>query len=107
MLSATRPDVTAAEWERSARRLHSPTRIVNDEQIETLYAKFTQIFANGKPVRRAFELIAAVRAAGYDPETVSQRWLRTLDVDWVHGKSGEPFRDAGANRLYERFLRER
>jgi hypothetical protein len=78
---------------------------MNDERIETLYAAFSEIFANGTPIRRPFEVVAAVRAAGHDPETVTRDWLRTLNEDWVYGKSVLPFRDPATNRLYQQYLR--
>ncbi|MGB5811176.1 MAG: hypothetical protein WBG86_11635 [Polyangiales bacterium] len=77
---------------------------MNEEQLATLYSSFAQIFANGVPIRRPFEVVAAIQAAGQDPETVTPGWLETLDHDWVYGKARLPFRDPGANRLYQRFL---
>ena len=77
---------------------------MNEEQLKTLYASFAKIHADGTPIRRPIELFAAVRAAGLDPETVTADWLKTLNEDWVHGKSIRPFQDAAANRLYQQLL---
>ena len=80
---------------------------MNEEKLQQLYASFASIYADGVPIRRPFELIAAVQAAGQDPETVTNAWLKTLDEDWVYGKAMLPFRDSGANQLYRQLLRER
>jgi hypothetical protein len=72
--------------------------------LEERYSWFARIYADGKPIRGIFELGAAIRAAGLEPANVTEDWLRALNRDWVHGESLLPFRDAAANRLYQRFL---
>lgn len=78
---------------------------MNEEQLKALYASFAEIYADTTPIRGPFELMAAVRAAGLEPEAVTADWLKTLNEDWVYGKSILPFQDAGANRLYQLLLR--
>jgi|GEM_PF-1338333 len=73
-------------------------------ELEKLYASFARIYADGKPIRGAFELVAAIRAAGLEPEDVTEDWLRTLNRDWVYRESLAPFQDPIANRLYHRIL---
>ena len=78
---------------------------MNDRKdLEELYATFARIFADGKPIRGVFELVAAINAAGLEPENVTEDWLRALNGDWVYGDSLVPFQDPKANRLYQRFL---
>ena len=78
---------------------------MNDrKELEELYATFARIFADGKPIRGVFELVAAIHAAGLEPENVTEDWLRALNGDWVYGDSLFPFQDPTANRLYQRFL---
>jgi len=78
--------------------------MTNKNEIEELYASFARMYANGTPIRGPFELVAAIRAAGLDPGTVTDEWLESLNRDWVYGDSFVPFQDAAANRLYHRFL---
>jgi hypothetical protein len=77
---------------------------MNEEELRGLYASFAEIYGDGTPIRRPIELLAAVRAAGHDPEIVTVDWLKTLNEDWVYGKSILPFQDAAANRLYQQLL---
>jgi hypothetical protein len=72
--------------------------------VEELYASFARIYADGKPIRGVFELIAAIRATGLDLEEVTDEWLRGINADWVYGESLLPFQDPATNRLYQRFL---
>jgi len=78
---------------------------MNEDQLNALYASFAEIYADGLPIRRPIELVAAIRAAGLDPETVTREWLKALSDDWVYGKSILPFQDAVTNRLYQQILR--
>ncbi|MDH3202496.1 MAG: hypothetical protein OEM15_16520 [Myxococcales bacterium] len=78
---------------------------MNEEELKALYASFAEVFANGTPIRRPIELVAAIRAAGIEPKAVTTEWLRTLNEDWVYGKAILPFQDAVANRLYQQILR--
>ena len=78
---------------------------MNEDQLKTLYASFAEIYADGIPIRRPVELVAAVRAAGLEPEAVTKDWLKALNEDWVYGQSILPFQDAVANRLYQQILR--
>ena len=78
---------------------------MNEKQLKSLYASFAEIYADGTPIRQPIELVAAVHAAGLDPETVTADWLKTLNEDWVYGKSILPFQDAATNRLYQQLLR--
>lgn len=78
---------------------------MNEDQLKSLYASFAKIYGDGLPIRPPIELVAAIRAAGLDPETVTTEWLKTLSQDWVYGKSILPFQDAVANRLYQQILR--
>ncbi len=78
--------------------------MTDSSDIEELYASFARIYADGKPIRGAFELVAAIHAAGLEPENVTEEWLRSLNRDWVCGAALLPFQDLAANRLYRRFL---
>lgn len=78
---------------------------MNEEQLNTLYASFAKVYADGMPIRRPIELVAAIRASGVDPEAVTTDWLKALNEDWVYGKSVLPFQDAVTNRLYQQILR--
>lgn len=78
---------------------------MKEETFDGLYASFAEIYADGTPIRRPIELVAAVHAAGLDPEIVTADWLRSLNEDWVYGKAILPFQDAAANRLYQQLLR--
>ncbi len=78
---------------------------MNEDQLKTLYASFAEIYADGIPIRRPVELVAAVRAAGLEPEAVTEDWLKALNEDWVYGQSILPFQDAVANRVYQQILR--
>ncbi len=78
--------------------------MTDSNDLEALYARFARIYADGKPIRGAFELVAAIHAAGLKVETVTEDWLKALNEDWVYGESLLPFQDAAANRLYQRFL---
>lgn len=73
-------------------------------ELQKLYASFARIYGDGKPIRGVFELLAAIRAAGLEPERVTEDWLETLNRDWVYGDSLLPFQDPAANRLYHRIL---
>jgi hypothetical protein len=78
--------------------------MTNKNELEELYASFARIYGDGKPIRGAFELVAAIRAAGLEPDQVTEDWLKTLNRDWVYGESLLPFQDPAANRLYQRIL---
>lgn len=78
---------------------------MNEEQLKELYDSFAQMYADGTPIRRPIELVAAVHAAGLDAETVTTDWLKTLNEDWVYGKAIVPFQDAATNLLYQQLLR--
>lgn len=80
---------------------------MNEDQLKAVYASFSQIFGDGTPIRRPVELVAAIRAAGLEPEAVTTEWLKALNEDWVYGKSILPFQDAVTNRLYQQILRGR
>lgn len=80
---------------------------MNEEELQQLYASFAKIYADGLPIRRPFELVAAVQAAGQDAETVTDAWLKTLNEDWVYGRAMVPFREPGANQLYRQLIRQR
>jgi hypothetical protein len=80
---------------------------MNEDQLKSIYASFSGIYADGTPVRRPIELVAAIRAAGLEPEDVTTQWLKALNEDWVYGKSILPFQDAVTNRLYQQILRGR
>ncbi len=80
---------------------------MNEEQVKSVYASFAEIFADGMPIRRPAELVAAIRAAGLEPEAVTTEWLEVLNEDWVYGKSLLPFQDSLTNRLYRQILRGR
>lgn len=73
-------------------------------ELEALYASFARMYADGKPIRGVFELVAAIRAAGLEPGDVDEAWLRSLNGDWVYGEALLPFQDLATNRLYRRFL---
>jgi hypothetical protein len=83
---------------------HGMAENIDPNDLEKLYASFARIYADGKPIRGVFELVAAIHAAGLDPENVTENWLRALNEDWVHGESLLPFQDPVANRLYQRLL---
>ena len=74
------------------------------DPLEDLYALFARVYGDGKPIRGMLELVAAIQAAGLEPENVTEDWLKTLNADWVYGEALMPFQDPGANRLYQRFL---
>jgi len=78
--------------------------MTDPNDLQQLYATFARIYADGKPIRGVFELVAAIHAAGFEPENVTEDWLRALNGDWVYGESLLPFQDPAANRLYQRFL---
>ena len=78
--------------------------MTDSNDLEELYASFARIYADGKPIRGAFELVAAIRAAGLEPGNVNEEWLRSLNQDWVYGEALLPFQDVAANRLYRQFL---
>jgi len=78
--------------------------MTDSNDLEELYALFARIYADGKPIRGAFELVAAIRAAGLEPGNVNEEWLRSLNQDWVYGEALLPFQDVAANRLYRQFL---
>ena len=74
------------------------------DALEDLYASFARIYGDGKPIRGILALVAAIHAAGLEPEKVTEDWLKTLNADWVYGEALMPFQDPAANRLYQRFL---
>lgn len=78
--------------------------MTKSNELEALYASFARVYANGKPIRGVFELVAAIRAAGLEPGAVDEAWLRSLNGDWVYGEALLPFQDVAANRLYRQFL---
>jgi hypothetical protein len=78
--------------------------MTESNEFEALYASFARIYADGKPIRGVFELVAAIRAAGLEPADVDEAWLRSLNGDWVYGEALLPFQDAAANRLYRQLL---
>ena len=78
--------------------------MTDPNDLQQLYATFARIYADGKPIRGVFELVAAIHAAGLEPENVTEDWLRALNGDWVYGESLLSFQDPAANRLYQRFL---
>ena len=78
--------------------------MTDNSELQELYASFARTYADGKPIRGAFELVAAIRAAGLEPEQVTEDWLKTLNRDWVYGESLLPFQDPAANRVYRRIL---
>jgi len=75
------------------------------DALDNLYASFARVYGDGKPIRGLLELVAAIHAAGLDPENVTEDWLKALNDDWVYGESLMPFQDASANRLYQRCLK--
>jgi hypothetical protein len=78
--------------------------MTESNELEALYASFARVYADGKPIRGVFELVAAIRAAGLEPGDVDEAWLRSLNGDWVYGEALLPFHDLASNRLYRRFL---
>ena len=78
--------------------------MTESDDLEALYASFARMYADGKPIRGVFELVAAIHAAGLEPKNVSADWLRSLNRDWVYGEALLPFQDLAANRLYRKFL---
>lgn len=78
--------------------------MTDSSDLEKLHASFARIYGDGKPLRGVFELVAAIHAAGLEPENVTEDWLRALNEDWVYGEALLPFQDPTANRLYQRFL---
>ncbi|MDH3655902.1 MAG: hypothetical protein OEN21_16690 [Myxococcales bacterium] len=78
--------------------------MTESNELEALYASFARIYADGKPIRGVFELVAAIRAAGLEPGDVDEAWLRSLNGDWAYGEALLPFQDTDTNRLYRRFL---
>jgi hypothetical protein len=78
--------------------------MTDPNDLKKLYASFAGIYGDGKPIRGVFELVAAIHAAGLEPENVTDDWLRGLNHDWAYGESLLPFQDPAANRLYQRFL---
>jgi hypothetical protein len=78
--------------------------MVND--MDRLYASFARVWADGHPVRSEAELEAAARAAGVEPSTASDDWLRSLSRAWVYYEAEDPFDDEQVNRAYHRRLRE-
>lgn len=78
---------------------------MKEDTLNELYASFADILADGIPIRQPIELVAAIHAAGVDPEIVTADWLKTLNRDWVYGRSMLPFQDAAANHLYQQLLR--
>jgi len=83
---------------------HGMAENIDPNDLEKLYASFARIYGDGKPIRGVFELVAAIHAAGLEPENVTENWLRALNEAWVHGESLLPFQDPVANRLYQRLL---
>lgn len=78
--------------------------MTDSNDLDALYASFARMYADGKPIRGVFELVAATQAAGLEPENVTEEWLRSLNRDWVYGEALVPFQDLATNRLYRRFL---
>ena len=79
--------------------------MTDPNELEELYASFARVYGDGKPIRGILELVAAIHAAGLEPENVTEDWLKTLNDDWVYGESLMPFQDSVANRLYQRILK--
>ncbi len=69
------------------------------------YRRFRSMYANSKPIRGQHSFEAAVRAANWPFDDVSDEFLRSLDTDWVHGLNDTPFSSAESNRRYRRLVR--
>lgn len=78
--------------------------MADDSHYRDAYRRFSEMWANGKPVRPEHELEAAIRAAGLGDAPVTDDWLRSLHQDWVYGESDEPFSNPRENRSYRREL---
>ena len=75
--------------------------------IDDVYQQFSEIWADGEPIRTRSELGAAVRAGKVDLSEITPDWLRGLDREWVYGRAEDPFADDRKNREYRRLVAER
>ncbi len=80
------------------------TTMHDDTTIEDVYARFARIWGNGLPLINRRALSAAISALGLGLGDVTDEWLRSLDDDWVHGRSDYPFHDDGLNRRYRHLI---
>jgi hypothetical protein len=72
--------------------------------FEDVYQRFVRIWTNSEPVVDRKELEAAMNAMGVAPEDAREEWLRSLNRDWVYGRTNRPFGEEELNRKYWRIM---